>query len=345
MKKIIFLIMIFVFIYATNSVTAETPYSTNFEEFDDEEDISLDWLTSTYKYGATNGRADCRIYENAYSGKKTFCLRSNGLSKTKCDWDLYFEDDYQVKKWDSYMSFGSYSHDDYIIMEFYDSYGVKFLMIKNEHTSDSDLTLSYCTDGDEDNEHILGYMVKDRWKNFGFEILSNNSIRYFLGDEEVIDEPYNVVQTKYPKLERVTFTTLVHYLYFDDLTIYTNHKPTSAPGGPYLGKTNEKICFDGTDSTDADGEIVKYSWDFGDDKTKTGSSPEHTYISDGTYIVTLTVTDDDGGEDSASTSIIVTESENNTSSSKTSTPGFGMILFLISIGLFIIWKRKNRIRF
>ncbi|MFC1717912.1 PKD domain-containing protein [Candidatus Poribacteria bacterium] len=38
------------------------------------------------------------------------------------------------------------------------------------------------------------------------------------------------------------------------------------------------------------GEIVEWSWEFGDGETSTQQNPSHTYLSDGTYTVSLTVT-------------------------------------------------------
>jgi PKD repeat protein len=62
--------------------------------------------------------------------------------------------------------------------------------------------------------------------------------------------------------------------------------------------------FDGTGSSDADGTLVGYSWDFGDGASDSGASAGHTYAAPGTYTVTLTVTDDDGS--SAADSRLVT---------------------------------------
>lgn len=51
--------------------------------------------------------------------------------------------------------------------------------------------------------------------------------------------------------------------------------------------------FDGSGSTDSDGTIDSYTWNFGDGQIGVGVNPTHTYIVAGTYSVTLTVTDDD----------------------------------------------------
>jgi len=68
--------------------------------------------------------------------------------------------------------------------------------------------------------------------------------------------------------------------------------------------TSEGITFDASSSFDLDGVIVTYFWDFGDGINATGVVVNHAYTRNGTYTVTLTVTDDDGM--SASTSAIKT---------------------------------------
>ena len=70
------------------------------------------------------------------------------------------------------------------------------------------------------------------------------------------------------------------------------------------------VQLDGSTSTDADGRIVGYLWNFGEPvvggaNQSTEQKPQHTYQTSGTYTVTLTVTDDRGGEHSLSQIITV----------------------------------------
>ncbi|MDZ7719406.1 MAG: PKD domain-containing protein [Balneolaceae bacterium] len=60
-------------------------------------------------------------------------------------------------------------------------------------------------------------------------------------------------------------------------------------------------------STDSDGSISSWSWDFGDGATSSSQNPSHTYSQEGSYTVSLTVTDDAGDSDSISKNITVNE--------------------------------------
>jgi hypothetical protein len=55
-----------------------------------------------------------------------------------------------------------------------------------------------------------------------------------------------------------------------------------------------EALFEGEASSDPDGHIVSYLWDYGDGTPASGSYGRHTYRSPGEYTVTLTVTDDKG---------------------------------------------------
>lgn len=58
-------------------------------------------------------------------------------------------------------------------------------------------------------------------------------------------------------------------------------------------------------STDPDGTIATWSWDFGDGSTSTVKNPAHVYATAGSYTVSLTITDDDGATGSNSKSVTV----------------------------------------
>ena len=61
---------------------------------------------------------------------------------------------------------------------------------------------------------------------------------------------------------------------------------------------------DGTGSSDPDGTIVSYEWDFGDGSTDSGATVSHSYEDLGPYTAALTVTDNEGR--TATTSVQVT---------------------------------------
>jgi probable HAF family extracellular repeat protein len=67
--------------------------------------------------------------------------------------------------------------------------------------------------------------------------------------------------------------------------------PVASAGGPYSGAKNAAIRFDGTASSDADGDPLTYFWDFGDGTFGSGASPTHAYARSGVYTVTLVVSD------------------------------------------------------
>jgi PKD repeat protein len=83
-----------------------------------------------------------------------------------------------------------------------------------------------------------------------------------------------------------------------------NQPPVGVIGTP--GVTGRAVTLSGTGSSDPDGTIASFAWNFGDGTTGTGATPSHTYGADGTYAVTLTVTDDKGATGTATRSVTVT---------------------------------------
>jgi PKD repeat protein len=83
------------------------------------------------------------------------------------------------------------------------------------------------------------------------------------------------------------------------VTVMANQNPVAA----FLYSANGLSVDFTDDSGDADGNVVAWSWDFGDSGSSTAQNPTHVYAGDGSFTVTLTVTDDDGQAGQTSESI------------------------------------------
>ncbi|MCU7918815.1 MAG: PKD domain-containing protein [Candidatus Thiodiazotropha sp. (ex Epidulcina cf. delphinae)] len=70
-----------------------------------------------------------------------------------------------------------------------------------------------------------------------------------------------------------------------------NTPPTAVINYTQNGDT---VDFDASGSSDMDGSIAEYRWDFSDGLTATGQMITHQYVSSGNFPVTLTVIDDQG---------------------------------------------------
>ncbi len=110
--------------------------------------------------------------------------------------------------------------------------------------------------------------------------------------------------------------THVNYRNTRDVTFDLQAVLTTAgdpgPGDPVaptatFGTTSDGLTasFDGRGSSDSDGTITDYAWDFGDGATDTGAQAQHTYDQPGSYTVQLTVTDNDGLSDTTSAEVTV----------------------------------------
>lgn len=87
-------------------------------------------------------------------------------------------------------------------------------------------------------------------------------------------------------------------------------KPNQSPQASFVMNpasnivVDQVIAMDASASVDYDGQIVSYSWDFGDAQTAIGANVNHSYAHLGEYTVALTVTDDRGATSTISKTIV-----------------------------------------
>lgn len=93
-------------------------------------------------------------------------------------------------------------------------------------------------------------------------------------------------------------------------TVSDNRAPDAAfVVSPTSGAKNTVFVFDATTSSDPDGTVKQYKWNFGDGKSGNGITAKHQFAAAGKFDVTLTVTDNDGGSAAATKSVTVAEGQ------------------------------------
>ena len=104
-------------------------------------------------------------------------------------------------------------------------------------------------------------------------------------------------------------------------------------------KVDEIIYFDASESVDSDGSIATYLWDFGDGNTSTEIATNHVYSEEGTYKVTLTVTDNDNELSSTFANISVLSEP--ASFDMLSAIGIGIVALAAIILIVLLARRRS----
>ncbi|WP_348770178.1 PKD domain-containing protein, partial [Arthrobacter sp. E3] len=115
------------------------------------------------------------------------------------------------------------------------------------------------------------------WR-IGGDVTWGSTSNYFAG---TIDEA-----AVYPAA--LTAAQVANHYQLAPIPAPVNQEPTAA-FTPVV--TNLAVAVDASASSDPDGSIASYVWDFGDGGTGTGVTATHTYAAPGPYTVKLTVTD------------------------------------------------------
>jgi len=98
-----------------------------------------------------------------------------------------------------------------------------------------------------------------------------------------------------------------------DVVADYNYSPSYIEEGQEIYFTDESYSF---------GEnIISWSWDFGDGATSNEQNPSHSYSQEGTYCVSLTVTDNNGNSSGIMRFIVVSENNGNQGSGQQGSGG------------------------
>lgn len=129
-------------------------------------------------------------------------------------------------------------------------------------------------------------------------------------EEEKIEVEKEEVEKRLSERVRKAITVAIAMILIASAGIYyfffMNQEPIAKINCVSEAMQGKLITFDAKNSTDNDGKIKEYRWDFGDGTKGYGDIATHIYLKKGSYTVTLTVKDDEGGIGKAKKRIEIT---------------------------------------
>ena len=119
--------------------------------------------------------------------------------------------------------------------------------------------------------------------------------------------PWQTFETSVDAIEAATGFDLLSALPepLEAIVEARDHFPTAALATTGSGNEGSGIAFDAGASNDPDGDALTFTWSFGDGSTSTAAAPTHTYAENGTYAVSVVVTDPYGAADTANATVSV----------------------------------------
>ncbi|MDP5273957.1 collagenase [Chengkuizengella axinellae] len=172
-----------------------------------------------------------------------------------------------------------------------------------ERTYTSDLFDTYTVEGRYEGGRSTGE-TNDREQ-------MNNIVNQVLGSLDIQWSGYRTVTAYFVNHSvnargNYEYEVVFHGLLTGDGTGNSNDRPTAfAESSTSTADVGETVSFYGDRSTDSDGTIASYEWNFDDGSTSTRQNPTHSFSSSGNYSVTLTVTDNEGATDTDTITITV----------------------------------------
>lgn len=159
-------------------------------------------------------------------------------------------------------------------------------------------------------QHSMPFVISEQQYQMYEKHIGKNATLYLIGKigPELIHPPDKLRTNILVSKARDPYYREMVYIYIfleEEIEIWLNKPPeasfTFSPASP---KARKEVQFTDT-STDQDGQIDSWYWEFGDSATSNEKNPIHKYSAKGTYTAILTVTDNQGAEANSTLTITV----------------------------------------